>query len=414
MLHACAAAVDPGCNERSAMRRAALCFAFCSLLTTGSLSAQDVRLNTQVRPRFEWREPGAHAAREDFTSMRTRLGATALLPENISVFVQIQDVRIWGQDATVGEPVGFPELHQGFLAVERIAGGTNGIRAGRQEITFGAQRLVGNADWAQRARSFDGVRATFGSAPRAALDLFTTQIADREAGRTFDASFHGIHATLPMERAVSVELYGLYNRARTDATTDQGTVGTRLTAAPGVLSVELEAAYQFGDRADRRVSAYMLRAAAGPSLPFPAPMTGRVLIAFEHYSGGDPVDADVRVFDALFGTAHAFLGYADLFTNIPAHTAGRGIQDLGVRAILTPRQGTDLLANAHIFRSPPSAGLPSRRFGEELDLRLRHRMRAPLTFTGGFSYVWQGPALAAIGRLDRDMTFVYAMLSAVL
>jgi hypothetical protein len=153
----------------------------------------------------------------------------------------------------------------------------------------------------------------------------------------------------------------------------------------------------------------MLRAHAGPRL-----LDGRLRVraVYEHYSGGSPADERVGAFDALFGTSHAFLGYADLFTALPAHTSGRGVADIGFRVAYQPDPGAEFMLHGHAFRAAVSDGLSSARFGEELDARLRYRVRAPLWMIGGVSYVWQGPALAEIGRLDRNLTFAYLMLNA--
>jgi hypothetical protein len=394
-------------------RKSVLCgLLLASLAPVAELAAQEIRLGGQVRPRFEYRDPALPAAGEDaFTSMRTRLALTALLQEDVALFVQVQDVRFWGEDRILATAPGVTELHQGHITVGRILSRDIAARVGRQEMMFGAERLVGNADWTQRARAFDGVRATFGAAPTGTLDLFATRVADRTAARETDADFHGAYGSFPLVSGLTADVYGLYNRARpTPARTDQGTFGGRLGLAPrGGFMAEAEGALQFGERGERDVRAWMLRAHAGPVL---LDGRARVLLSLEHYSGGPPTDERARAFDALYGTAHRFLGFADIFTNIPLHTGGRGVQELALRTTIQPEPALEIIASAHGFRAANDEGLSSARFGEEVDLRVRWRWRAPLNIVGGASHVWQGPALAEIGRLDRNMTWAYLMLNA--
>jgi hypothetical protein len=378
------------------------------LSAAAPLQAQQVHFTGQVRPRWELRDPVPPGGQDAFVVMRSRLGAAVELPDRLSLFLQLQDVRFWGDDRTVAvSPLSVTELHQAYLAIEGIAGPAVSARIGRQEISLGSERLVGRADWTPRGRAFDGARATWG-AQRSALDLFAARIADRTAGRAADVIFGGTHIVMPVTATGSMGAFLYYDGARAATRTNQATIGGRLLLQPAVGHLEAEAALQAGERADRDVSAWMLRLHAGPALGD----RGRLILSFEHYSGGDPAGADARAFDALYGTGHLFLGYADIFTNLPAHTAGRGVQDLAVRTSFAPVEGTEVIANFHGFRAPFKEGLTSARYGEELDIRLRHRLRQPLVLVGGWSHVWQGPALAEIGRLQRDMDYFYLMLNA--
>ncbi|NNL30908.1 MAG: hypothetical protein HKO77_07785, partial [Gemmatimonadetes bacterium] len=88
---------------RSPFRAFTTVIAFGAVVTAGALTAapvlaQEVTLTGQVRPRFEFRDPVAGGL-DDFTSMRVRLGVDALIERGLSVFVQVQDVRIWGEES---------------------------------------------------------------------------------------------------------------------------------------------------------------------------------------------------------------------------------------------------------------------------------------------------------------------------
>jgi hypothetical protein len=90
------------------------------------LAAQEFEVSGQVRPRTEGRTPVDDGGWDYFTSMRTRIGVLATLPKNISAFVQLQDVRLWGSESSTTDfsADGF-DLHQGYLdlAFEREVSG---------------------------------------------------------------------------------------------------------------------------------------------------------------------------------------------------------------------------------------------------------------------------------------------------
>ena len=56
--------------------------------------------------------------------------------------------------------------------------------------------------------------------------------------------------------------------------------------------------------------------------------------------------------------------------------------------------------------------MTSKRFGEEIDLVGQYKFSENLTFSGGGAYIFQGPALAELGRLNKDMVWAYFMIDA--
>ncbi len=90
------------------------------------------------------------------------------------------------------------------------------VRAGRQELVYGEQRLVGHVSWLNAARTFDGVKATFGSKPFS-VDVFATSVV-RILDSEFDKSgagnrFAGVYgATTKLIPSATVEPYVLFKR----------------------------------------------------------------------------------------------------------------------------------------------------------------------------------------------------------
>lgn len=374
--------------------------------------AQQVRFGGQVRPRYELRDPARDGRRDDFVSMRVRAQVSAALERDVRVFVQLQDVRLWGEEG--GTLSDFRadnfDLHQGYVELEGLGAPWLALRIGRQEAAFGEERLIGPVDWSQQGRSFNGVRAT-ARRPWGSLDLLAFKLGDRTAdARRDDEAFFGAYGVVGAGAAGALDVYALHNRARGQATTDQGTVGARWAGRAAGVSYRGEASYQFGERGGRDVAAYMLAGSAGVT---GAGGRGGLTLWYDYLSGdGDPSHGEVRVFETLFATNHKFYGYADLFTDIPAHTGGRGLQDAAVKLSWKLRDDAVLNLDLHAFRVAQRGALKSGRLGEEVDLTATWRYAPGVTLLWGFSYVVQGDALAELGRLSRDLSYAYLMLTA--
>lgn len=133
---------------------------------------------------------------------------------------------------------------------------------------------------------------------------------------------------------------------------------------------------------------------------------------YDYLSGDDPDTPEVEVFNTLFATNHKFYGFADLFLNIPAHTAGAGLQDLALKLQWRPTTTVTTGLDVHSFRAAEQGSLTGTHFGEEFDLTIGHRYSQNLAATVGVSLVLQDDPLAEVGRLDEDLTWFFIMLNA--
>src|SRR4029077_3636737 len=122
------------------------------------------RLRGEFRERMEGFDGlGFNATREAlYWLSRFRFNATVAPSKSFSVQAQVQDARV--AKKTVG-PTGTPfkapfDLRMAFADVGS-AGSHVTVRAGRQELVYGDQRLIGHVSWLNAARTFDGVKATF-------------------------------------------------------------------------------------------------------------------------------------------------------------------------------------------------------------------------------------------------------------
>ena len=180
--------------EQALLRRFVPC-ALLVLTAAASALAAGPQISGQVRPRFEFRDAG-NGSDDAFTSMRVRVDAGADLDGGVRAFVQLQDVRLWGEETnTLGDfRADNFDLHQGYVEFGEVAGTGLDLRIGRQEISLGGQRLIGAVGWAQQGRAFDGVRASY-AADGIDADLLAIRLADETAAtQTDDAHLLGVHA----------------------------------------------------------------------------------------------------------------------------------------------------------------------------------------------------------------------------
>jgi hypothetical protein len=132
---------------------------------------------------------------------RFRLNLTLRPHNGVTLFAQAHDSQAWRRDQR-----GFPPFAENSIDLRQAyveLGGTEskhfGLRVGRQEFAFADQRLIGNANWPNGARSFDAVRATMRRGG-VRVDAFASTVVVIRDG-TFDKpqkgnNFHGVYATL--------------------------------------------------------------------------------------------------------------------------------------------------------------------------------------------------------------------------
>jgi hypothetical protein len=370
------------------------------IFTSGFVSAKEITIGGQVRPRAEFRDP-VGVGYDVLTSMRVRAQIAAKLDKNVDAFIQLQDVRLWGEETnTLGDfRADNFDLHQGYITLNNINDAAISIRAGRQAISFGGQRLIGAVEWTQQGRVFDGLRVMH-KPQWGSVDVLGIRLSDATAaGISTNAYLAGVYANVNP----GIDFYGIYNRV--SGGTDQYTLGARWVSNIGAMPLRLEGSFQTGERGGTDVSAFMFGGRLG--LPF-----GKATFTlwYDYLSGDDnPTDGKTKVFDTLFATNHKFYGFADLFLNIPAHTGSLGLQDAAIKFAVPLNNGIKLGIDGHAFFLSKQGTASGKHLGEEIDITLSYKYSTEVTFVGGASYVIAKQAFADIGRLNADMKFAYFM-----
>ena len=337
------------------------------------------------------------------------------------------------------------DLQQAFvdLRLPLPWGGANAaftLRGGRQDLLYGAQRLVGPLDWTNTRRTFEGGRAMFAFSKDHALDLFWVRpvLFEKEEPNVGDGrtSFAGVYDTLALPAAfgraaaAKLDLYGfILNRADASfpnegvADEDRYTVGARVYGTPRPFDFDLEATYQFGKYGGGAISAWSV-AAEGGYTAAAAPLAPRLFLGFDAASGDDdPGDGDLNTFNQLFPTGHPHLGYVDVIgrQNIVDLHPGveltlladkRYAKKVTLRAehhLFWRQSGADAVYNAAGGVLRGDAGSDATAIGAETDLLLTWQVDRHWSAYVGYSHFFAGDFIEETGP-SGDIDFFYAAL----
>jgi hypothetical protein len=367
------------------------------------------------------------------------------LGDNFRIFAQLKSSMEDGRDGGP-RPSDSDEfdIQQAFFDLRLPLGGTTRdaitFRGGRQELAYGAERLIGVSDWSNVLRTFEGGRAMLATGNNR-LDLFWVRpvVISSEEPNVGDGntSFAGIYDTLALPsvlQGAKLELYGLaLNKTKGAAydtagavgvDSDTYTLGVRFSGKPAPFDFDAELDYQFGQYNHGDLNAYSVSLVGGYTMT--AVLTPRIFVGFDYASGdNDRADADRQTFNQLFPTGHMYLGYIDMVGRqniIDIHPGvdftlckdRPNVKSLTLRAEYHQfwRASTDdavYNAAGGITRAAV-AGHDERGIGGELDLLLTWQVDRHLALCAGYSHLWSGAFLRNTGP-GKDVDFFYAWAS---
>lgn len=347
---------------------------------------------------------------------RIRFETTVTLAPWLKAFAQMQDAQTLGYNVPA-QPTSLTntvDLRQGYVDARWPAVNGIGVRAGRQELAFGDQRLIGSSDWGNTARSFDAVRFSV-TQPGVQVDAFMSSVViiaqnafdRRKAGETFSGTYVSLSRLLP--KAV-VEPY-ILARMQDVATGELGVVGDGATytfgarvagALPRRFDYGMEVAAQRGHTAADAVDAWAGHYALGWTI-VPSKVKPRLVLEFNNASGdANPKDGRRETFDQLYPTNHNKYGIAD-------QMGWRNMRDAMVGFELFPVKKLKLSADAHRLSLATAAdGLyvaggaqkvlnrkaTSRAVGSEIDVYSVYAFSKELSLGAGFSTLVAGDYLS--------------------
>jgi hypothetical protein len=283
--------------------------------------------------------------------MRTRLGINVHPANDMTVFVQVQDARVQGLENTSSIPGvqqdNTLDLHQGFFQVDNLGYQGFGIKAGRMEVRWGNERLIGVTDWDNITTAFDGAQVGV-SRERGNVTAMWAKLVERDTPvvgspdtENSDASLIGVDGTVAVNEYASANAQVVNLRDKVSTSEDDDAMLTTVTgrvygAAASRWDYTVEGAYQVGTQetgpaTEVDLGGWMFGGEVGVTVGA-EDRPVRFGVGYDHLSGDDVTTTDkVESFSTLFGDNHKFYGLMDMPQVDPSVT-GVGLRDIKVNA----------------------------------------------------------------------------------
>ena len=359
-----------------------------------------------------------------FTSQRTRLNV-GFAGYRYKVYASLQDVRVWGQDAStinrtttdandgllLHEAWGEIMLNDTISTIQNLS-----LKIGRQEIAYDDQKVLGSLDWLQQARRHDAIvlkyankgwTADFGAAFNQNKELGSGTIYNGAPPATagYTAGTNGIgHAYKSFQYAYIGRKFFFGDMSflffKDDFSKFTGLVATP-TIIEGVnsrtttgiyyninptrkLNLNGSFYYQGGhDKLGTTISAKLASLTATYQV-------GRKLFlgaGVDYLSGQDGTTGATQnnQFDPLYGTPHKFWGTMDYFY-VASPFGKQGLLNYFVKAKYNASDKLSLFLDVHGFESAAKlAGGLDKYLGTEFDFTAKYNFTKVINIEAGYS-----------------------------
>lgn len=390
-----------------------------------------LKISGELRYRFELRDDfdfnESIDDEQDIHLLRTRLNFDANFTDNLRAFVQLQDARILESE--------FPftpaardslDLRQGYLDFKDLFLKGLTIRVGRQELSYGDQRLLGGFNWSNLANNFDAVKLIYQKGDYT-IDAFVSRkvIADSHNFNKWDTN-DALYGLWAVYKGFPKHTFNFYyflrdaNKPITFRTTKnkmtENTIGFLLKGKDlNNFDYTLQYAYQFGDYGNLDIKAWALIAILGYT--FEHPWSPRLALEYNHASGDESsTDNERNTFDNLFPTNHLHYGYLD-------RASLQNLNNYRFQASIKPTKKLYLQTDAHFLfldesadsyynvarKVARTAATPDvdKFLGTDLDFIAKYTLRQDLKLLLGYSHFFTGGFLRDTGAND-DANYFYA------
>jgi hypothetical protein len=388
------------------------------------------------RSRFEGYSGGSfkHNTTDDYLLSRLKLRLTIAPTSWMKFFIEGMDARALEKTPAVPTYQNTWDIRQAYAEIGDFEKGIFGLRAGRQEFTYGDERLIGPSAWTNTEHSFDAIRGT-ARYKGYRLDLFASSIVNPVTG-TWDHHLQGnnLHGAyggidklgprLVIEPYVLWRLeHGLKNEENVVSKLNEKIGGLRIVGKqlPGGLDYGMEVVREFGSLGSDKIQSWAGHWVAGRTTNIR--FTPRVYAEY-NYAGGDqkPTDGIRGTFDQLYPSGHDKMGFDD-------QVGWRNIKDLRAGLGTKPRRNatavfeynnwylasaTDALYNAAgtaVFRSTAgSAGTAGTHVGQEFDVTGTWTFAKAFTAGAGVGHILPGQFLKTVTP-GNPYTYPYMMIA---
>jgi len=392
-------------NMKTILRISAATILFFTMI---SGAQAQFTLSGEFRPRAEFSHGYKTLAAEDqhasfFISQRTRLNFN-YAGEKLKTGLVLQDVRNWGsQPQLVGNEDFATSIHQAWLEYYILP--ELSFKAGRMNLSYDNQRMLGSVGWAQQARSHDLLLIKYEGLFKLHAGVAYHENSDRSnnfyLGPDAYKTMQFLWANHSMGE-LKMSLLFLNNGVPVPLTVgpggvliDQGisfsqTVGPLVNYSTGKLGFVAGAYYQGGqDAAENSLSAFYGNLEASLK---PMEKLG-LKLGYEYLSGTAFDEPDKNhSFTPFYGTNHKFNGFMDYFY-VGNHGNNVGLQDLYLNAGYG-LGSLNLNAGIHLFQSAALQAADAGKYlGTEVDLVCSWKLDEAVGLSAGYSQMFAGESM---------------------
>lgn len=354
----------------------------------------------------------------DFLLSRVRLYGNWQASETTRVFVEGIFAEVTDDhDTYLPRPIDINcgDFLNAFIDHELEDGCT--VRVGRQELLYGAERLISPLDWANTRRTFEGAKLMLAEGDWKVDGFYThfVPVLPYELDEAdYDQPVYGVYSTYAGWKDKTVDLYyiGYDNQHNGDPIVSDfslSTFGSRLFATHGEWLYEAEGGVQIGRQSGLGLDQDAGFGTAGIGKKYPKhPWTPTIWFYYDYASGNFP-GGDFNRFNQLFPLGHKYFGFIDAVQR-------SNIEAPNVQLTMKPHKKWELLtwywhfmANSGSDIIPSLGGTPIQstsrtHFGDELDLLAKYIIGPRSNVLFGYSHFWRGDKILA--PQDADFTYV--------
>jgi hypothetical protein len=343
----------------------------------------------------------------NYATSKIRIGLEKKL-DDIAIFrVDLQDSRIMGTGFFADQSN--TDILQGYVEFPGLFGAPLSLQAGRFQMQYGTERIIGRSLWHYQERAFDGARLKYNT-EKFKIDYFHILHTNSS---NYMLKVMPSNYPYPAEPIEGYAMYGfwmntgpydghsfdLFGYLEDDDFTslNRWTAGFNYNMKAGKFGLVAEGAFQGGtqtigsgdSKTEKTISAYMASLKANYKLDPVGLMAGADIIS------GTPTDAtdEINTYNNYPASKHKFLGLMDYFLVTTKGTNNLGVNDFYVGAnfgnmvLGKPASGEPGNLNAaltyHFFMSNQPDANDNTDWGSEIDLVLKYNLTKKIFFQAG-------------------------------
>jgi hypothetical protein len=317
------------------------------------------------------------------------------------------------------------DLHQAYINLYNIAGSDFNFKIGRQEIKYGAGRLIASPSWSNRIRSYDAAILHYHPSDLYLDLLFGADVKyddDNFNYIQYKEKIMGLYGGYKINKELSkIEFYFLPQTIRNNTTkSTRYTAGIRFQGSiPGEILYDIELPYQFGNLNNKKIKAYAFH--ADLSRAFQAVLWEPKLVFEYNHASGDKNsnDSTNNTFIPLYQSTHEPYGLMDFFR-------WENMREIALSVNLSVTNKLKLIPQVNFFwlmstndswysstgavLRTASSGLRSHYVGQEASLRASYEVSKNIKLESGYAHFFSGGYVKDSGA-NNDADWVYTQIA---